>query len=69
MKWGQFHKSRYKGNHPIGMSHLMHSTWHIPNNEVMVITVSYSKTMSENSLGKMPTDLIALRPSALSSKS
>ena len=51
------------------MSHLMHSTWHIPNNEVMVITVSYSKTMSENSLGKMPTDLIALRPSALSSKS
>jgi hypothetical protein len=48
MRWrGQLQKSTGKDGGPVDMGHLMGSTWHVPNNEVVVIAVRYPKTMSE----------------------
>jgi hypothetical protein len=45
--WGQLHKSKGKGIGPGDIDHLMGLTWHVLNNEVVVITVNYPKTISE----------------------
>jgi len=46
--WGQLSKSNEQGNAPDGLGLLMDRTWHVPNDEVVVITVCYPKTRSEN---------------------
>ena len=40
-------KSEEKGGGPIDMGLLVDWTWHVPNDEVVVIAVRYPKTMSE----------------------
>ena len=47
MLWGQLCQSNENGDGPVNMGHLMGSTWHIPNNEIVIITISYSETMSK----------------------
>jgi hypothetical protein len=49
MWWqSQLTKSEGKDSVPGDTGHLMGSTWHVPNDEVVVITVRYPKTMSES---------------------
>ena len=45
--WGQVHKSEGKDVGPGPTGHLMGLTWHVLNDEVVVITVRYPKAMSE----------------------
>jgi hypothetical protein len=66
---GQLHKTKGKDIGPGDIGHLMGFTWYVPDDEVVVITVRYPKTMSELGLGRMWTNLIVFRPSTLSSKS
>ena len=48
MQWrGQLCKSKEKGGVPVDMGLLVDSTWHVPNNEVVVIAVCYPTTRSE----------------------
>ena len=68
MRWrGQLHKSEGKGGGPGDMGHLLGSTWHVPNDEVVVIAVCYPKTMSEIvAFCRMSTNFIDFRSSSLS---
>jgi hypothetical protein len=43
----QLEKSTDHTGGPKSIGLLMRSTWHVPNDEVVVITVRYPKTMSE----------------------
>jgi hypothetical protein len=48
MWWrGQLCESEEKGVGPVEIGLLVNSTWHVPNDEVVIITVCYPKTKSE----------------------
>jgi hypothetical protein len=48
MRWrGQLQKSTDKAGGPEDIGLLVRWTWHVPNDEVVVIAVRYPKTMSE----------------------
>ena len=44
---GQLHKSKGKGIGPGDIGHFVGLTWHVPNDEVVVVAVRYLKTVSE----------------------
>jgi len=45
--WDQLHKRKEKGGGPVDMGLLMDWTWHVPNDEVVVIAICYPKTKLE----------------------
>jgi len=45
--WGQLRKSEEKGGVPVDVGLLVDLTWHVPNDEVVVIAVRYPTTRSE----------------------
>ena len=69
MRWrGQLHKRGGNGEGPGDKGHLVGSTWHVPNNKVVVIAVRYPKTTSEMGICRTSANLMDFRSFSLSSK-